>query len=73
MEMRFRGLMPPGIEKLFVRDDLRRVMAEFGRYTAHAFEGGGDHSAELTALLRETDVALTAWSSPRLPLDILRD
>lgn len=73
MKMRFSGIMPRGIEKLFVRDDLRRVMAEFGGYAAHAVEGEGDHSAELTALLRETDVALTAWSSPRLPLDILRD
>ncbi len=73
MEMRFRGLMPPGIEKLFVRDDLRRAMAEFGAYTAHPFEGGRDYTKELIPLLRETDVALTAWSSPRLPLEILRD
>ncbi len=34
MKMRFSGIMPRGIEKLFVRDDLRRMMAEFGRYTA---------------------------------------
>jgi D-3-phosphoglycerate dehydrogenase len=73
MEMRFRGLMPPGIEKLFVRDDLRRTMAEFGTYTAHPFEGGRDYTEELIPLLRETDVALTAWSSPRLPLEVLRD
>ncbi|MGO8703094.1 MAG: NAD(P)-dependent oxidoreductase [Candidatus Brocadiia bacterium] len=73
MKMRFSGIMPQGIEKLFVRDDLRSVMAEFGSYTAHAFDGGADHTAELIPLLRETDVALTAWSSPRLPLDILRD
>ena len=40
MKMRFSGIMPQGIEKLFVRDDLRSVMAEFGSYTAHAFERG---------------------------------
>ena len=74
MAIRFAGIFSSGnMEKLFVRDDLRRAMAEFGRYTAHAYETGVDHEAELTALLRETDVALTAWSSPRLPLGILRD
>jgi len=73
MEMRFRGLMPAGIEKMFVREDLRQVMAEFGTYTAHPFEGGHDYTKELIPLLRDTDVALTAWSSPRLPLEILQD
>jgi len=78
MAVSFAGIFPSdategNVEKLFVHDDLRRTMTEFGRYTVHEYKRGVDHEAELTALLRETDVALTAWHSPRLPLGILRD
>lgn len=73
--MRFAGIFHDSrVEQLFVRKELRQTMAEFGDYTAHfATKDGTPVALDVAAVLREADVALTAWNSPMLPVDILRD
>jgi len=68
----FTGIFTAAHDKQFVRDDIREVMTRYGSYT-HRPWGRNDHPevADLLEVLSVTDVLLTAWSSPRLPLELL--
>ena len=71
--MRFHGIFgKPNVERMFVREELRRVMAEFGEYQAHFF-GPDASAAELLPVLREADVILTGWGTPGLPPALLAE
>jgi phosphoglycerate dehydrogenase-like enzyme len=73
--MRFAGIFAnPRVAAQFVRQELRRAMAEFGEYQEHILPPAGNSApSELAGILRHADVALTAWGSPPLPLELLRD
>jgi phosphoglycerate dehydrogenase-like enzyme len=65
-------LMAKAYERDFVRDDLRAVMAAMGDYKHAEWTSDAPPSEEAyLQLLSETDILLTAWGSPRLPLSLL--
>lgn len=66
--MEFVCMLAPGNEKLFVKDDLRSVMARFGHYRHLPWNQDQPPSEqEMLEVLAETDVLFTGWNSPRLP------
>jgi phosphoglycerate dehydrogenase-like enzyme len=70
--MEFVCMLSAAYERNFVQDDLKKVMAAFGRYTHLPWAADKPPSdEEMLAVLRNTDVLLTGWESPRLPLSYL--
>ena len=71
-DLQFTCMLPESVEKLFVGNDLKAAMAEFGpceyrRWDSYA-PPPQDHVLEALAA---TDVLLTGWNTPRLPLSYL--
>ncbi len=59
---------------MFVRGGLRRAMEQHGTYTEHvAVRDGIPAGLDVLSVLRGADVVLTAWGTPPLPLEILKD